>query len=163
MNGKCKVGEPGEFFAAEIGALAHLSRYFSIWRSRWLETHFFVPMLRDGDLHTDDNWQSTLAEDYRNPQHRVSYLVAIARRVRRTYLWILLIQTAAYIGKLVVHQTPITDFREIVRRADIGSLPGTVALGLGTLYIVSWIALALGAGHRDAARIRERGGTRSMG
>ena len=223
---KRKAGEPAEFSAAEIGALAHLYRgevyrstvwrtrldtttnwsvvtlgvalsitfsnpnasplplllvgilimffltlearryrYFSVWRSRsrWLETHFFVPMLRDGDLHTEDDWQSTLAEDYRNPQYRVSYLVAIARRVRSNYLWILLIQTAAYVGKLVVHPTPVTDFHEFVRRADIGPLPGDIILVLGTLYILSWIALALWVGRRDAQRIRERGGTRSMG
>lgn len=70
-------------------------RYFSVWRSRsrWLETHFYVPILIDGDLHTEDDWQTVLAEDCRHPQHRVSYLTAIARRVRSNYLWILLIQT----------------------------------------------------------------------
>ena len=49
-------------------------------------------MLIDGDLHTEEDWQKELAEDYRNPRYHVSYMTAIARRVRSNYLWILLIR-----------------------------------------------------------------------
>ncbi|MBI1219814.1 MAG: DUF2270 domain-containing protein [Rhodobacteraceae bacterium] len=140
-------------------------RYFSVWRtrSRWLETHFFVPMLIDGDLHTELDWQSQLAEDYRNPVYHVSYLVAIARRVRSNYLWILLIQTLAYVGKLIVHPTPLGSWAEFVQRANIGPMPGYLVLGAGLVYIASWATLAIWVGKRDARRIRERGGTPSMG
>lgn len=140
-------------------------RYFSVWRSRtrWLETHFYVPMLIDGDLHTEDDWQTVLAEDYRHPQQHVSYLTAIARRVRSNYLWILLIQTVAYLGKLTVHPTPVADMAAFVRRADIGPLPGEIVLLIGTGYIASWISLAVWITRRDAARIRARGGTGAMG
>lgn len=45
-------------------------RYFNVWRARarWLETHFFAPMLTDGDLHQDENWQQALARDYTEPR-----------------------------------------------------------------------------------------------
>ncbi len=140
-------------------------RYFSVWRnrSRWLETHFYVPMLIDSDLHTEEGWQQELANDYRNPTYHVSYLVAIARRVRSNYLWILLIQTIAYLGKLIVHPTPITDWAEFLRRADIGPLPGALVLGVGGVYILAWVTLAIWVGRRDARRIAARGGTPSMG
>lgn len=140
-------------------------RYFSVWRgrSRWLETQFFVPMLDEGDLHTEEGWQKTLAEDYRNPVYHVSYLVAIARRVRSNYLWILLIQSLAYLGKLIVHPTPIDSWHHLVTRADIGPFPGELVLAAGAIYIASWTVLAIWIGSRDARRIHERGGTPTMG
>ena len=140
-------------------------RYFSVWRarSRWLETHFYVPMLQDGDLHTEEDWQRMLAEDYLHPRYHVDYLTAIARRVRSNYLWILLIQTVAYVGKLIVHPYGAYSYEEFVMRADIGPIPGELILVVGAIYIGSWIALAIWIGRRDAARIRKRGGVPAMG
>jgi uncharacterized membrane protein len=141
-------------------------RYFSVWRARarWLEKNFYAPMLQDGDLHTEQNWQRMLAEDYLHPHYHVSYLIALARRVRSNYLWILLIQTAAYVGKLVVHPVPVATLDEFVRRADVGPLlPGEAVLLAGAVYIGSWIGLSVWVTRRDRARIRTRGGTPSMG
>ena len=141
-------------------------RYFSVWRarSRWLETHFYVPMLIDGDLHTEEDWQRALADDYRYPRYHVSYVTAISRRVRSNYLWILLIQTVAYVGKLIVHPTPVPDFATLLNRADIGPLlPGELVLTTGIIYILTGVSLAAWIGHKDARRIAERGGTPSMG
>ena len=140
-------------------------RYFSVWRarSRWLETHFYVPMLIDGDLHTEDDWQRSLADDYLFPRYHVSYMTAVARRVRSNYLWILLIQTVAYLGKLIVHPYPVYDMRAFLIRADIGPVPGILVLIVGAVYIMTWIALAVWIGRKDAQRIRSRGGTPSMG
>lgn len=141
-------------------------RYFSVWRarSRWLERHFFVPMLKDGNLHTEEDWQQILAADYDHPTYHVSYVAAVARRVRSNYLWILLIQTAAYIGKLVVHPTPVPDLQTFVSRADVGPLlPGELVLGIGAVYILSWIALAVWINRLDERRILDRGGSTTMG
>jgi uncharacterized membrane protein len=135
-------------------------RFFNVWRARarWIERHFYVPMLIDGDLHTESDWQSVLAEDYRSPQYHVSYLVAVARRVRSNYLWILLIQTLAYVGKLIVHPTPIASFAEFVGRADIGPLPGELVLVGGVIYIASGIGLVLWVNRFDRKRAGERRG-----
>jgi uncharacterized membrane protein len=140
-------------------------RMFNVWRarSRWLEKHFYVPMLIDGDLHTEEDWQSALAEDYRNPQYHVSYTMSLARRVRSNYLWILLIQTVAYCGKLIVHPTPVAGWDDFVARADIGPFPGEMVLLMGAVYIASWIALAIWVSVTDARRVRARGGSRMMG
>lgn len=141
-------------------------RYFSVWRARarWLERHFYVPMLKDGDLHTEEDWQRILAADYERPIYHVSYLAAVARRVRNNYLWILLIQTVAYIGKLVVHPTPVPDLEAFIRRADVGPLlPGEIVLGMGATYIVAWIALSVWINRVDEQRIRTRGGGAAMG
>ena len=141
-------------------------RFFNVWRARarWIERHFYVPMLVDGDLHTEQDWQIVLANDYRNPQYHVSYLVAIARRVRSNYLWILLIQTVAYVGKLLVHPTPVPSLSEFVNRADIGPLPGELVLAAGSFYIASGVALVVWVNRVDRRRAKDRiGRGSSMG
>lgn len=140
-------------------------RYFNVWRARarWLERNFYVPMLRDGDLHTETDWQSALADDYATPRYHVSYMTALARRVRSNYLWILLIQSVAYIGKLIVHPTPVVNWQTFLHRADIGPLPGWVVMMLGAIYIGSWIGLSVWVSITDTRRIRNRGGNVSMG
>jgi len=133
-------------------------RFFNVWRARarWIERNFYVPMLIDGDLHTERDWQRILAEDYKSPQYHVSYLVAVARRVRSNYLWILLIQSLAYVGKLMVHPRPITSLQEFISRADIGPVPGVLVLLGGVIYIATGIGLVIWVNRVDRQRSRER-------
>jgi uncharacterized membrane protein len=134
-------------------------RFFNVWRARarWIERHFYAPMLADGDLHTEDDWQNILAEDYRSPKYHVTYMVAVARRVRSNYLWILLIQTLAYMGKLMVHPVPVQSLAGFVNRADIGPVPGELVLLAGCAYIASGIGLVVWVNRIDAARAARRG------
>ena len=133
-------------------------RFFNVWRARcrWLETHFYAPMLHDGDLHLEEHWQQTLAEDYWMPRYHVSMFVAVGRRIRSTYLWILLIQTLAYIGKLVVHPFPAENLTQVMRRGDVGPVSGQVMLAMGGLYILTWSSIALIVFMRDRSRARAR-------
>ncbi|MSU89606.1 DUF2270 domain-containing protein [Rhodobacteraceae bacterium 2CG4] len=140
-------------------------RYFNVWRARcrWMETHFYAPMLETGDLHTEENWQKTLADDYLVPQYHVGLLTAVGRRIRRNYMWILLIQTVAYIGKLVVHPEPVASFAEFIDRAGIGPLPGALVLGAGLIYILVWGSVGVWSGRRDRAKFKFRQSMSSMG
>lgn len=140
-------------------------RYFNVWRARarWMETHFYAPMLDDGDLHCETDWQKTLAKDYWRPQYHVGMVTAMGRRIRRNYLWILLIQTLAYVGKLIIHPTPVTSFSEFLTRADIGPLPGEAVCLIGLAYVGFWLVLAQMTSNRDAGRARERGGSQALG
>lgn len=138
-------------------------RYFNVWRARcrWIELHFYVPMLVEGDLHLEKNWQDVLARDYRSPNYHVGFMVAVGRRIRRSYLWILLIQTVAFFGKIFVHPTPISDPSQIWDRAAFGPVSGQVIVGLGAFYILSWSGLAIWSYLSDAARAEKRGNTGS--
>ncbi|KMK67303.1 DUF2270 domain-containing protein [Puniceibacterium sp. IMCC21224] len=140
-------------------------RYFNVWRARcrWLEVHFFARMLHDGDVHLEEGWQQTLAEDYWHPRYHVSMWVAIGRRIRRNYLWILLIQTTAYIGKLLVHPEPLTSAGQFVARAAIGPVPGWVTLAFGAGYCIVWGGFAFWSWQDDARRARNRTVRSSMG
>ncbi len=140
-------------------------RYFNVWRARarWMETHFYAPMLREGDLHTEAGWQDTLADDYIRPRYHISFLRAVGRRLRRNYVWILLIQTVAYCGKIIIHPTPVASLSELVERAAIGPVPGEFTLLCGLLYNAAWIGIALVTLQIDKASHRDSRETTAMG
>ena len=142
-------------------------RYFNVWRARarWMERHFFAPMLTDGDLHLEEDWQKILAQDYLHPAYHIGLMLAVGRRIRRNYLWILLIQALAFAGKLMVHPTAVTSWDEAVRRAEVGPVPGEVVIVCGLLYVALWAGIALWSWRADATRAARRGRPRtdSMG
>nr|WP_051156021.1 DUF2270 domain-containing protein [Salipiger mucosus] len=138
-------------------------RYFNVWRARarWLETHFYAPMLSEGDLHLEEDWQTVLANDYLRPRYHVSFMVAVGRRIRRNYLWILLIQSLAYAGKIMVHPTAVNSLAEAIDRADAGPIPGEVMIGIGVFYVVSWSGIAMWSKRDDLQRNKARGRAKS--
>lgn len=138
-------------------------RYFNVWRARarWLETHFYAPLLYDGDLHMEENWQKVLAEDYLHPRYHVSMMVALGRRIRRNYLWILLIQSLAFGIKLSVHPTSVESFSQAVERADVGPIPGEVLIFTGIFYILCWTLIAVWSYRADGKRASNRGSEKS--
>ena len=81
----------------------------------------------------------------------------------RNYFWILLIQTVAYLGKLMVHPTSVTSFAELLDRAAIGPIPGWFVLLAGGTYCASWGLIAIASARLDAARARKRHDPLGMG
>ena len=140
-------------------------RYFNVWRARcrWIETHFYAPMLDGNQTMPRSDWRRVLANDLLRPRYHVSFWIALGRRIRRNYLWILLIQTTAYMGKLIVHPAPLASAGQVVERAAVGPLPGAVVLGIGAIYCGFFAGMALWSWQHDVRRAREREGWTSMG
>ncbi|WP_323717798.1 DUF2270 domain-containing protein [Paracoccus aminovorans] len=140
-------------------------RYFNVWRARcrWMELNFVAPMLSEGDVRMTTGWQDRLAGDYRRPVYHVSMRTAIGRRIRRNYFWILLIQTAAYLGKLAVHPTALERPGQLLERAAIGPIPGWMVLGIGGAYCLTWGAVAIWSLRHDEARAKHRRDPLGMG
>ena len=140
-------------------------RYFNVWRARarWLECQFFARMLMHGDLQTETGWQDVLAQDYRHPHYHISLIRAVGRRLRRNYIWILLIQTIAYFGKVMIHPTPLTSMAEFWARTDVGPIPGHVIVIAGLLYNGVAIGIALTTLYHDRAKHVDDGGGVTMG
>lgn len=111
-------------------------RYFNVWRTRarWMEFHFYAPMLRGEAIIPNGEWAKSLSDDYYTPKHRISLATSLYRRLKRTYLWIFLIQLAAYFGKLSLHPAVATSVTTLVERAAIGPIPGTAVLTIGVLF-----------------------------
>ena len=61
--------------------------------------------------------------------HRLAsftFLEAVGRRLWHNYCWIFFIQVTSYVGKLLIHPTPISSVDEFFARATIGPVPGNV-------------------------------------
>jgi len=128
--------------------------YFNVWRARarWLEKNLYAPMLSAEDAPVAEEWQETLAVDYREPRYHISFARAIGRRLRRSYIWILIIQTVAYLGKIIAHPAPAESLAQVVSRAAIGPIPGELMLIGGVIFIGFWIGVALWTLYLDRVR-----------
>jgi len=140
-------------------------RYFNVWRARcrWMEKHLYAPMLEDGDLRMAEGWQRILAHDYREPRYHISELRAVGRRLRNNYIWILLIQTIAYFGKIIIHPTPVESLDQLWQRAAVGPIPGELMVVGGVLYNGTCIAIALTTMYLDRRKHRRAAGAAAMG
>jgi uncharacterized membrane protein len=138
-------------------------RYFNVWRARcrWLETNWYSPMLLGKGCPCGTGWEKVLSQDYREPQYHITLARAIGRRLRRTYFCVLTIQALAYLGKIIIHPTPVTSFGEFVQRAAIGPIPGEAILAAGVLFNCAWIIFALVTSYSD--KISHPAGRVSMG
>jgi uncharacterized membrane protein len=148
----------GLLLAVFLGFEARRYRYFNVWRARarWMEVHFYAPMLTGERRDPGDDWQAVLARDYAAPRHHISFARAAGRRLRRTYVWIFAIQTLAYFGKIAIHPVAATNWTEFADRAAVGPVPGWAFLALGAVYNLGWIGFALGTLWLDR---RQRGKT----
>src|ERR1700737_2677075 len=115
-------------------------RYFNVWRARarLLETDFYAPMIRGKGIELGAGWAELLAKDYCDPRYHISLARAIGRRLRRTYIWIFVIQAIAYYGKLAIHPTALTSPAELWERAAIGPIPGVLVVFAGVLFHGAW-------------------------
>lgn len=140
-------------------------RYFNVWRARarWMENHLYAPMLDGETSQKSEAWRAVLARDYRHPRYHVSFMAALGRRLRRNYIWILMIQAIAYFGKIIIHPAPIGSIEQMVERADIGPVPGEIILSAGVVYNLTWIGLAIWTHYRDKRRFRHRHAESAMG
>jgi uncharacterized membrane protein len=140
-------------------------RYFNVWRARarLLETDFYAPMIRGEGVRLDSGWTELLAKDYVNPRYHISLARAIGRRLRRTYIWIFVIQAIAYYGKLAIHPAPLTTLAELWERAAIGPIPGGVVVAAGVLFHGGWALFALITFRIELASRRERRSLIAMG
>jgi len=78
---------------------------------------------------------------------------AIARRLRRVYVYLFGVQLLAWWLKLASHPTRASSLSDVIDRAHVGPLDGGVVLGLATVcFAAAWIfALVRGGTDRDPA------------
>ena len=138
-------------------------RYFNVWRARarFMEVNFYAPLLMGQPGRAD--WRDVMARDYLHPTHHISFMRALQRRLRRTYVWIFAIQSAAFWGKLAIHPTPAATLADFSARAAIGPIPGWLVLGFGLVYTLSWAGFAVRGYVQDHQKHGPRGRSSGMG
>jgi uncharacterized membrane protein len=75
---------------------------------------------------------------------------AVARRMRRIYLYLFAVQLIAWTWKLSSHPTPTESLAAGIARAHLGPVPGTVVVSLVGLAFLAAVGLALARGGIDA-------------
>jgi uncharacterized membrane protein len=119
-------------------------RYYELWsyRVRLMETDFFATMLVP-PFHPAPDWAESLAENLLHPQHPISLLEALGRRLRRNYIWIYVILDLAWLSKVWLHPSPAASAEEFLSRAAIGTVPGPLVLVAGIVLNGILVLLAL--------------------
>jgi len=140
-------------------------RFFNVWRARarLLETDFFVPILLGHGVQPNGAWAELLAKDYRDPRYHISLVLAVGRRLRRSYAPILIIQAVAYYAKLVIHPAAIQSLSELWERAAIGPVPGQLVVLAGILFHGSWVVFLFYTLDLERQRHRQRTSPIAMG
>jgi uncharacterized membrane protein len=111
----------------------------------------------------DPSWTELLAKDYVDPRYHISFARAVGRRLRRTYAWIFVIQAIAYDGKLAIHPAPLATFAEVLERAAIGPIPGSLVIAASILFHGGWAVFAIITLRIEIASRRERKTMIAMG
>jgi uncharacterized membrane protein len=109
-------------------------RYYELWsyRIRHLETDFFAAMLVS-PFQPTPGWAESLAESLIHPKFSVSLLEAFGRRFRRNYIFIYIILALTWVAHVGLFPEPAEMWHELVLRARIGPISGSVVLLVGLL------------------------------
>lgn len=138
-------------------------RYYDLWarRVRLMEAGYLVPLMRREPITID--FYSALASEYARPRLRISARDSLAFRLRRTYSPIVFLLLASWVVKLDIHPAPVNHMGELLARARIGPIPGTV-LWLGWLVSVAGFIWLMVVGSRSPLPATElRAPTRRRG
>jgi len=124
-----------------LGIEARRYRYYELWayRVRMMETDFYAGMLTPPFAPSQD-WADELADNLLHPEFTISQAEALGRRFRRNYVWVFLILGLSWWLKILMHPTSTWNWAEIISRAAVGPLPGSVVIGIGA---AAYVGLAL--------------------
>lgn len=112
---------------------------FDLWRRRFRQLNRFMiapvlaPRLGPDEAESQAALERVAADLGRTVPH-LSLLQAAGYRIRRNYAYVVGVTLLAWVLKLEVHPHATTDVREIVERAAVGFVPGSIVMaGLGVL------------------------------
>jgi uncharacterized membrane protein len=127
--------------------------FYHLWQQRVLilEEGLIRPALRSQTTGSTDEFdlESALVPQLGRTVPSMPLTKAIARRLRRIYLYLFGVQLLAWILKLSSQPTPVASFRELVSRADVGALPGEVFFAISALGFLAVMAFAFMRGGID--------------
>ncbi len=111
-------------------------RYFDIWRyrTRMLEVDLIAPILSPERARYNPEWRHMFAEDLQDLRFHISIWEALGRRLRRNYSYIFGVLVVSWLLKLMMHPTPIQRWGEMVDRATVGPIAGTVTVAAFALF-----------------------------
>ena len=139
-------------------------RFYDAFRGRvrMLESHFLVPMISQSQNLLDGEWRRLVCEDLILPSFKISKLEAVARRLKRNYVFIFAIIMVAWTLKIFVHApSPIASFGEFYRALSVHALPAWFAgiVYFGTIVLVT--SLMIYVSRKSSEEVSEFGASNS--
>src|SRR5712691_9702809 len=138
-------------------------RFYDAFRARIriLEAHFLVPMVMENRDLLQGEWKKLVCEDLILPCFKISKLEAIGRRLKRNYVFILIL--VAWVTKIFLHAPMAMDSVTTFYRAlRVGHIPSwLVALVLVGTFI-SVIGITIYVSKKTSGEISEFGTHRSL-
>ena len=121
-------------------------RFFHVYRSRvrLIERNYYVRILSPRDAIDPAHWMNQLGEDLRLPRFSMSHQQAMARRLRRNYIWLFLILLLAWLLKTTTSVLQpgssqiIHSAGELLNNAALGYIPGWLVL-ICILLFYGWL------------------------
>lgn len=119
-------------------------RYYELFaaRIRLMETDFLAAMFVPPFGPAAD-WAESMAENLLHPHFNISMWEAVGRRFRRNYLWIYIVLGVAWLLKSALFPTPAANLEELIGRAALGPVPGSIMLTIGLLFNLALFILGL--------------------
>ena len=127
--------------------------FYHLWQQRvlLLEEGLIRPALQSESSPTEDDsdLESALGPHLGRTVPSMPIAKAIARRLRRIYVYLFAVQFLAWVLKLSSQPTPASSFLEVVSRAKIGAIPGEILFAISSLGLLVLMAFALAQGGID--------------
>ena len=134
-------------------------RFFHVYRSRvrLIERNYYVRIFAPRDMVDPTHWMSQLGEDLRLPRFTITSTQAMARRLRRNYIWLFLILLLAWLLKTTTRVLQasggtaemVQSTNEVFKNAAIGYVPGWMVIILIVTFY-GWLTYVMFT-HREAA------------
>ncbi|HTH29469.1 MAG TPA: DUF2270 domain-containing protein [Sphingobium sp.] len=124
-------------------------RFYDVYRMRvrQFERHYFGQLFGPETAGGVEPWLLMLAQDLRHPKFRITFQLALRRRLRRNYVWMFLILLFAWVLKIAspdlqegVALDPGRPLDLAIAHAAIGPIPGWLVI---VLVMVFYAGLAI--------------------
>ncbi|MEN6546348.1 MAG: DUF2270 domain-containing protein [Armatimonadia bacterium] len=122
--------------------------YYDIWRARlrMIERGLVAPALSreacQRELDHEEEWRRLLAEDLHRASFHMPYSEALGRRLRRNYLWLVLLAYGGWLLKLGMWPDPARGPLDLFSHAAVSSIPGVVVVGAATVAFILLVFLS---------------------
>lgn len=128
--------------------------FYNLWQQRVLEIERgLIRSALVGDLAEEGSEEraavAALAAQLGRTAPSMPRWKAVARRLRRVYLYLFAVQILVWLFKLASHPAPVSGLDELVARAHVASVAGAAVLATTALLFAAACVLAFAAGGVD--------------
>ncbi|WP_435074159.1 DUF2270 domain-containing protein [Halorubrum sp. HHNYT27] len=136
--------------AVSLFLLIEARRYrdYDVYRSRvrLFQQNLLADALDPSEGVEHEDWRSKLSRDYRTPTLKVSMGEAVANRLRRIYLPLLVVLLVAWLFRI----TAFAPNESLLTTASIAVVPGTLVVAVIALYYIAISMIVLWPRDREA-------------